>query len=245
VAAGVVVLLADLAAGAAVVSTLARGFRAPTLQLHVELARHVRAEPGRLVARGELVHGDAASLLGGCDVLDRGGGLVARATTRCLNISVPADTGEDQLAGITPPALDARSPQPDVGSPSVAELVGAEVVSAAEGRARLRAPAAPWLANTLGMATGGAMGLLAETTMAVALRTALDASQPTACLDLQLWFARPVVLTGADVVVDATARHVGRRTAIVTAELATSDGRPALHASASYAVSPAARGDAG
>jgi uncharacterized protein (TIGR00369 family) len=76
--------LADLAMGAAYVSTLEVGESFATLELKINYLKPIWAGP--LIASARVVKGGKTIGLVECDVHDAGGSLVARATSTCMTL---------------------------------------------------------------------------------------------------------------------------------------------------------------
>jgi uncharacterized protein (TIGR00369 family) len=97
---------------------------------------------------------------------------------------------------------------------------------------RLRPP--DWLANRLGRAHGAACCALADAAITTALARHLPTGSAVHTLSLDLTVLRSVPLEG-EIVTVATVRHVGRRLAVVEAELGQDGAPPSVLARATLA----------
>jgi uncharacterized protein (TIGR00369 family) len=130
-----------------------------------------------------------------------------------------------QLAGELPP-------------PPLYHLIGIRPTEVGDGTATVAMPATEWLASPTGLLQGGAIAMLADFAMLVAVETRRPAGLAFAALDLKVNFLRPVPPDGAELTARAQVVHSGRTLAITQAQVANSDGKPVLLATGSSIYLP-------
>ncbi|WP_415977246.1 PaaI family thioesterase [Rhodococcus sp. 077-4] len=81
---GIVAMLLDSAAGAAVQTTLPDGVGYTSLDLSIKYLRAVRADTGLVTATGTVVHSGRRTALAHAELRDVGGRLLAQATSSCV-----------------------------------------------------------------------------------------------------------------------------------------------------------------
>lgn len=99
-------------------------------------------------------------------------------------------------------------------------------------------PATEWLASPTGLLQGGAVAMLADLAMLIAVETTRPAGTAIAGLDLKANFLRPVRPDGADLTARAEIVHAGRTIAITRARVENADGKPVLLATGSSIFLP-------
>jgi uncharacterized protein (TIGR00369 family) len=130
-----------------------------------------------------------------------------------------------QLAGELPP-------------PPLFHLTGIRPTEVAEGTATAVMPATEWLASPTGLLQGGAIAMLADFAMLVAVETTRPAGTAFAGLDLKANFLRPVPPDGEDLMARAEVVHAGRSIAITSARVTNAEGKPVLLATGSSIYLP-------
>jgi uncharacterized protein (TIGR00369 family) len=130
-----------------------------------------------------------------------------------------------QLAGELPP-------------PPLSHLTGVRPTDLGEGTATVVMPATEWLASPTGLLQGGAIAMLADFAMLVAVETTKPAGSAFAALDLKANFLRPVSPDGADLTARAEIAHSGRTLAITSATVTNAEDKPVLLATGSSIYLP-------
>lgn len=97
---GILCDVADAAVGFAYATALKDGETFTTVELKIDFLRPVRA--GRLVATARVVKRGRTLGLVECDVTDRGGSLVARASSTCMTLRDEAGRGDERTSGRVP-----------------------------------------------------------------------------------------------------------------------------------------------
>ena len=117
--------------------------------------------------------------------------------------------------------------------PPVHHLTGLAPVSIGEGRATVAMPRSEWLANPTGRLQGGAIAMLADFAMLIAVETTVPAGVAFAALDLKANFLRPVMPDETELTAQAEMIHTGRTIAITRATVTNAEGKPVLLATGS------------
>jgi len=130
-----------------------------------------------------------------------------------------------QLAGELPP-------------PPLHHLTGVGPVEIGEGTATAAMPCSEWLASPSGRLQGGAIAMLADFAMLIAVETTVPAGVAFAGLDLKTNFLRPVMPDGTDLTARAEVIHTGRTIAITRATVTNAEGKPVLLATGSSIYLP-------
>jgi uncharacterized protein (TIGR00369 family) len=130
-----------------------------------------------------------------------------------------------QIAGELPP-------------PPISHLTGIRPAEVADGAATVVMPATEWLASPTRMLQGGAVAMLAEFAMLIAVHTTTPAGLAFAGLDLKANFLRPVPPETGDLTATAEVVHRGRTLAITRATVSNPEGKPALLATGSSIYLP-------
>ena len=114
----------------------------------------------------------------------------------------------------------------ELPSPPIHYLCGITPVLAEEGRTAWRMPASEWLCSPVqGRLYGGATAYLAGTALDGAYQSTVPAGTAVAPVDLKVYFLRPVVPDGRDLVATGTIVHRGRSIAVATSEVLDGDGK--------------------
>ena len=130
-----------------------------------------------------------------------------------------------QIAGELPP-------------PPLHHLTGLSPVEIGEGTATLVMPCTEWLASPTGRLQGGAIAMLADFAMLIAVQTTTPAGLAFAGLDLKVNFLRPVFPDASELTARAEVVHPGRTIAITRATVTSAEGRPVLLATGSSIYLP-------
>ena len=99
-------------------------------------------------------------------------------------------------------------------------------------------PCTEWLASPSGRLQGGAIAMLADFAMLIAVQTTTPAGLAFAGLDLKVNFLRPVSPDGSELTARAEVVHAGRTIAITRATVTNAEGKPVLSATGSSIYLP-------
>jgi uncharacterized protein (TIGR00369 family) len=130
-----------------------------------------------------------------------------------------------QIAGELPP-------------PPIYHLTGMHPVEVGEGTATVVMPSTEWLASPTGRLQGGAIAMLADFAMLIAVETTIPAGLAFAGLDLKANFLRPVPPDDSELTALAEVAHSGRTLAITRAAVRNAEGKPVLLATGSSMYLP-------
>jgi uncharacterized protein (TIGR00369 family) len=130
-----------------------------------------------------------------------------------------------QLAGELPP-------------PPLHHLTGLGPVEIGDGAATVVMPRTEWLASPSGRLQGGAIAMLADFAMLIAVETTVPAGVAFAGLDLKANFLRPVPPDDSELTARAEIIHAGRTIAITRAAVTNAEGKPVLLATGSSIYLP-------
>jgi uncharacterized protein (TIGR00369 family) len=130
-----------------------------------------------------------------------------------------------QIAGELPP-------------PPLHHLTGVRPVEIGEGRATVVMPCTEWLASPTGRLQGGAIAMLADFAMLIAVETITTAGLAFAGLDLKANFLRPVAPDDSELTARAEVVHSGRTLAITRATVTNAEDKPVLLATGSSIYLP-------
>ena len=245
---GVLALPADAALGGALITLLEPGQILTTSELSLSYLRPATPAAGVLIARGRLVH--AARTLGLSEVFieDGRGRLLAHGSSRCVFMPTPKglrlpppkqrpdhllDPYERPARGETVEAIFTEIPYPEMfdrwkrdelPAPPIANLLGLRPVEHAPGTMTWTLPASEWLNNAFGVIYGGAMAILADSAIAGAIWMTMDKGQILASLNLHVYFFRPVLSDGRDMVARGTVTRSGRSLRVASAEVFDANG---------------------
>jgi len=112
--------------------------------------------------------------------------------------------------------------------------LGMRLVSAGGGRASVRLPFDPQLANGAGVMHGGAVFAAADAATGVAAMALLAPGETLTTIEMKINFIRPV--SDGEIVADAVILHRGRSTAVGEADVKDAEGRLVARALATYAI---------
>jgi acyl-CoA thioesterase len=108
------------------------------------------------------------------------------------------------------------------------------LVSAGSGRASVRLPFGPHLANGAGVMHGGAVFAAADAATGVAAMGLLAADETLTTIEMKVNFIRPV--PDGEIVAEAVILHRGRSTAVGETDVKDAEGRLIAKALATYAI---------
>ena len=266
--AGVSAFLADAPLGTAISNALPAGKVPVTSDLTMNFLRPAGTWSETLIGRGRLVHAGRSLGLSEILVEDGRGKLLAHGTSRCFlstpinPIPDPPETLHDYVfpeyptpdpwrrpvaGGVVPQEVWDRMSGLDVTrgleegkfpTPPIALLTGARVFDVDEGTASFRLPATAWLTSPAVTIYGGALALLADLAMTVAVTTTVPPRTVDSPLDLKVNYLRPVFGDGRDLVARGTVTHRGRSMAVTSAEIENADGKRVAVATSSHVVLP-------
>jgi acyl-CoA thioesterase len=112
--------------------------------------------------------------------------------------------------------------------------LGMKLVDAGNGRAKVRLPFGPQLANGAGVMHGGAAFAAADAATGVAVMGLLSADETPTTIEMKINFIRPG--PDGEIVAEAVILHRGRSTAVGEAEVRDAEGRLVAKALATYAI---------
>lgn len=112
--------------------------------------------------------------------------------------------------------------------------LGMKLIDAGGGRARVRLPFAPPLANGAGVMHGGAVFAAADAATGVAAMGLLAPDETLTTIEMKINFIRPV--PDSEIVAEAVILHRGRSTAVGETEVKDAEGRLVAKALATYAI---------
>ena len=122
-------------------------------------------------------------------------------------------------------------------APPIAELVGATLVSVAEGEVTFAMQPAEWMYNPIGSVHGGIAATLLDSCTGCAVHTTLAAGVGYTTTDLHVRYIRAMTDTTGRVLAEGRVIHSGRRTATAEGRLFVEDGeRLIAHATSGCAV---------
>ena len=263
--AGTLAFVADGALGCAVYTSAPPATTLSTSELSINYLRPAGVRSGVLIARGHLIHETHTTGLSEASLEDGRGRLLAHATSRCILTPLPAGMLE-MASSEPPPPTPATSPiaglAPEgevygqeiwdrssgldlmrqfvdgVFSPPVFRLMGIRGVRLADGEATVAMPASAWLANAMGVVYGGAIALLADAAITVAVATIIPAATAFSALDMKVNYLRPVFPSDGELVATARLVHRGRTIAVASGEIVSESGKVAAVVSGSVLILP-------
>jgi uncharacterized protein (TIGR00369 family) len=141
----------------------------------------------------------------------------------------------DELAGAE---IVRRQLAGDLPPPPLHHLIGLGPTEIGEGSATVVMPCSEWLASPSGRLQGGAIAMLADFAMLIAVETTVPAGLAFAGLDLKANFLRPVSPDLSELTARAQVIHAGRTIAIARATVSNAEGKPVLLATGSSIYLP-------
>lgn len=263
---GVMAFMADLPMGSAVFTELGPGQVITTSEMSMNYLRPVRPDARTLEADASLVQVGRSFAFSEVRISDGDGRQVAHGTSRNLIIDVPLPDGpfvapapqvvpegfvdpylRPVVGELLPPStweemsgleMVRRWMTGELPNSPLTELFGIRRTEVAEGRVSIAAPCSRWIESPAQRLYGGAIALLADTGLTLAVQTTVPAGTAIAPLDLKLQFLRPVRATGEDLTVTSTVTHRGRTLAVATAEVVMPGGKVAALATSSWLIVP-------
>ncbi|MBF6358009.1 PaaI family thioesterase [Nocardia higoensis] len=130
-------------------------------------------------------------------------------------------------------AIFERGLQENLG---VGASLGIRLESASEGRTRYYLDPNPATINAMFTVHGGVIATLMDTAMGSAVFTTLGDGVAYTTLELKVNFIRSVTMDGSRLTCEATAIHVGRRTATAEARITDAAGKLIAHGSTTIMV---------
>jgi uncharacterized protein (TIGR00369 family) len=259
---GTLAILADIAFGCSIETKLPPATPYTTAEISLTLLRPARAG-GMLTAHGQAIHVGRSVALSEAFLLDSDERLIAHGTSRCAVLPPIDSPPPPPAEGVAPelPSYDGpdpfERPAPDsvLGQDVWARYSGAEILGRQlaetlpappihaltgivpttfdDGTAEVRMPASEWLTSPLRLLQGGAIAMLADTAMLIALQTKLPSGTAAAELDLKINYLRPVAPDGRDLTAHGEVLHSGRKIAISRSTVLNADGKPVAIATGS------------
>jgi len=245
---GVLALPADAALGGALITLLEPGQILTTSELSLSYLRPATTNAGGLIARGRLVHASRTLGLSDVFIADGRGRLLAHGSSRCVFLPAPAGMRfpppkarpDDALDPYRRPAVGetledifTQRPYPEMfdawqrdelPAPPVCNFFGLRPVEHAPSTMTWAMPASEWLNNAFGVIYGGALAILADSAIAGAIWMTMDRGQVLASLNLHVYFFRPVLADGRDMIGRGTVTRSGRSLRVASAEVFDADG---------------------
>lgn len=149
-------------------------------------------------------------------------------TTTGIDVEATADR---RVAELT--AVFERGLQEKLG---VGDSLGIRLESATKGRTRYYLDPNPATINAMFTVHGGVLATLMDTAMGSAVFTELGDGIAYTTLELKVNFIRSVTLDGSRLTCEATAVHVGRRTATAEGRITDAGGKLIAHGSTTILV---------
>ncbi len=264
---GALAFASDGALACAIYSAVPAGVAVVTSSISMSFVRPATPASERIRARGSTIHVGRQQGLSEVLVEDDGGSLLAHATSRCLLRPIPFepppppgdfpvvasdDEGSDPFrrpveGGPIPQARWNDTPGRELARmlldhelerPPVCHLTGWRLRDTGDGTAACSMPASPWFSTALGTFYGGALALLADAAIGVAITTTLPAGTSFGTLDLKVDFLRPVTPDDRELLARAAVARRGRTVAVTTATVDDADGRTVAMATSSAMILP-------
>ena len=120
--------------------------------------------------------------------------------------------------------------------PPIAQLMGAELISVADGQARFRCTPDESTYNPIGMIHGGLLCTLLDSAAGCAVHTQLPAGAGYSSIEIKVSFLKPLRSGNGAIEVHGQALQVGRRVAFAEAHARDADGQLVGHATSSLAL---------
>ena len=262
--AGTTAFVADVALGAAVLSSAPAGTGVTTSELSVSFLRVPTIRSRTIVGHGRLIHATRSLGLSEATLDDARGRLLGHASSRCVLFQLDS---EMLAARRVPQAAASALPDPHLrevegevygqeywnvtpglvavqqvadGSfvPPCFRLLGLRGVEAEEGEMTMAMPASGWLCNAFGVLYGGAIAFLADAVVILAAGSTVPAGTAFNTIDLKLYFLRPAVPADGELLARARVVHRGRTIAVVNCEIAAPDGALVAQGTSSVLLLP-------
>ncbi|MCA2206952.1 PaaI family thioesterase [Nocardia rosealba] len=149
-------------------------------------------------------------------------------TSTDMDVDVIAQRRVDELTAVFERGLREKL--------GVGDSLGIRLESASKGRARYFLDPNPATINAMFTVHGGVLATLLDTAMGSAVFTELGDGIAYTTLELKVNFIRAVTLDGSRLTCDATAVHVGRRTATAEGRITDAAGKLIAHGSTTILV---------
>ena len=120
--------------------------------------------------------------------------------------------------------------------PPIAQLMGAELISVADGQATFRFTPDESTYNPVGLVHGGALCTLLDSAAGCAVHTQLPAGTGYSSIEIKVSFLKPLRAGDGAIEVHGQVLRVGRRVAFAEAHARASDGQLVGHATSSLAL---------
>ncbi|MCU1345057.1 MAG: Thioesterase superfamily protein [Acidimicrobiia bacterium] len=235
---GALGLLADAALSRAVMAAGPDDTRMATSHLHVELLRAIPKGTSLVRCTAQARSIESQFGLSEGEIATDQGVVVARASLGAILLE-PGPFGPDPVVRSAQALTFAPLVRPHRllrGSP-VHEALGSRVVSARSSGVRVAHPAAPHFSNLRGGLYGGIGVLMGERALDLALRVVLPEGTRMRPVELRAAYVRPIAADGSIIECHAKVMYLGRRLAVVRAEVLAPDGRVAVLVDGSYVPS--------
>ena len=141
----------------------------------------------------------------------------------------------DELPGIE---IVRRQIDGKLARPAIYALTGLAPTAVGEGTATAVLPASEWLNTPARRLQGGAITMLADFAMLIAVLTTAPAGVAIAGVDLKVNFLRPVAGDGRDLTAHAEVEHAGKTLAVTRGRVENADGKPVMLATGSAMYLP-------
>lgn len=122
--------------------------------------------------------------------------------------------------------------------PPIAHTLGFRLVEVAEGYAVFEGTPGEYLYNPIGVVHGGWAATLLDSAMGCAVHTTLEQGMIYTTLQININLVRPITTETGTVRCEATAVHVGRRSATAEGKLLDENGKLLAHGSTTCIVMP-------
>ena len=113
-------------------------------------------------------------------------------------------------------------------------LIGMQILSVKKGWAKIRLPFTEKLANSAGVAHGGAIFSPADSAVGMALAGMLNKDEKISTLEMKINYLKP--FSGGEIVAEALIIHKGNQTAVGEVEVRDEDGDIIAKGLATYAI---------
>jgi uncharacterized protein (TIGR00369 family) len=261
--AGSIAFVADLPLATAVLSTAPAGTVVTSSELSVSFVRPATVRSGSIIGRARLIHSTRSLGLAEATVEDAHGRLLGHATSRCLLFRPERAT----LRAPAQPAPQSPLPDPYLRAvegvvygqeywdstagidvirqvvagefyPPVFLLFGMRMPAGSEGTVTITMPGSAWLCTALGVAYGGALAMLADAAMTLAVASTVPAATAFSPLDMKIYFLRPARPGDGALSAQARVIHRGRTIAVVACDIVDGQKRVVAQASGSVLILP-------
>ena len=236
VAPGALGLLVDAVLGRSVMVAVPIDMGMATSHLHLELLRPIPADTKMLRCTGAPRAIEDRFGLSEGQVVTDAGDVVARASLGAILFGARRTVRSHVESGgqVSPERSTSTRPHRLIKGSPVHEALGTRVVSARVSGVRVTNPAAARWANLSLGVYGGIGVLMGERAMDLALRAQLDDTVTMRPVELRAAYVRPIPADGSLIECHAQVMYMGRRLAVVRAEVRGPNGRVAVLVDGSY-----------